>query len=101
MPKIAIGPKIAIENVIRPGKTYNVDAAKFTAMRTAVLASLPTDLPGMNLAELKKAVLPRLPEDLFPGGAKTGWWLKAVQLDQEAKRVIARADGSPIRLRRL
>ena len=38
---------------------------------------------------------------LFPGGDKAGWGLKAVQLDQEAKGVIGRADKPPVRLRRL
>lgn len=93
--------RIAIENVIQPGKTYNVDAGKFAAMRDAVLASLPTSPPGMTVPELKAEVLPRLPDSLFPGGEKAGWWIKAVQLDQGAKRVIARADGSPVRLYRL
>ena len=46
-------------------------------------------------------VRPRLPESLFPGGEKAGWWLKSAQLDLEAKRVIARESGSPVRLYRL
>ena len=53
--------KIAIENVLQPGKTYNVDATKFTAMRAAVLASLPATTPGMTVPELKQAALTRLP----------------------------------------
>lgn len=92
--------RIDIENVIQPGKTYRVDAAKFNAMREAVLASLPAVAPGLTVPALKTAVLPLLPEALFPGGDKAGWWLKAVQLDQEAKGVIARAAGSPVRLHR-
>ena len=47
------------------------------------------------------ALLPRLPQDLFPGGDKAGWWLKCVQLDLEAKGVIARAAGAPVRLHRV
>ena len=34
--------------------------------------------------------LPQLPEQLFPGRAKAGWWTKAVQLDLEAKGLVAR-----------
>lgn len=34
-------------------------------------------------------MLAHLPESLFPGGAKAGWWTKAVQLDLEAKGLIA------------
>jgi hypothetical protein len=93
--------RIAIENVLQPGKTYNVDAAKFGAMRDAVLASLPAAAPGITLPELKQAALTRLPESLFPGGEKAGWWIKAVQLDLEAKQLIARAPVAPVRLYRL
>jgi hypothetical protein len=41
----------------------------------------------------------RAPEDLFPGGEKTGWWTKCVQLDLEAKGLLVRA-GKPLRWRR-
>lgn len=95
----AIG-KIEIENVLQPGKTYRVDAAKFAAMRDAMLAALPDSAPGLTVTALKAALLPLLPNDLFPGGEKAGWWLKAAQLDQEAKRAIVRAPGSPVRLYR-
>lgn len=47
---------------------------------------------GLKAAELKKGLVPLLPEDPFPGGAKAGWWLKSVQLDLEAKG--SRAHGS-------
>ncbi len=93
--------KLTIENVGQPGKSYRVDAAKFLAMKTVVLKVLPTEAPGMTVADLIAAVKPHLPEDLFPGGETAGWWVKAVQLDQEAKRVIARAKGSPVRLHRV
>jgi len=93
--------KLTIENVGQPGKSYRVDAAKFLDMKTVVLKVLPTEAPGMTVADLIAAVKPHLPEDLFPGGETAGWWVKAVQLDQEAKRVIARAKGSPVRLHRV
>jgi hypothetical protein len=90
--------KIAIENVLQPGKTYNADAAKYEAMKKAVMKTLPTSAPGITVAELQAGVLPHLPEDLFPGGDKAGWWVKAVQLDLEAKKVIARGPKAPVRL---
>jgi hypothetical protein len=34
------------------------------------------------------------------GGAKAGWWSKAVQFDLEAKGVIAREPGKPLRWHR-
>ena len=93
--------KIEVENVGQPGKTYRVDAVKYAAMRKAVLDVLPAAAPGLAVADLITAVKPVLPADLFPGGEKAGWWVKCVQLDLEAKRVIARADKPPVRLFRL
>jgi Family of unknown function (DUF6958) len=46
------------------------------------------------------AVLPHLSATLFPDGAHAGWWLKTVQLDLEAKGVIAREKTTPLRLHR-
>ncbi len=92
--------RVAIENVISPGRIIRVDAAKYGAMKKAVVAVLPKQSPGLTVAELKTRVLPLLPETQFPGGDKAGWWLKAVQLDLEAKRVITREDTKPLRLRR-
>lgn len=88
---------VRIENVLQPGKTYPVDAAKFEAMRAAMLAVLPAGPPGMTPDTIISAVKPLLPADLFPGGATAGWWVKAVQLDQEAKGVLARS-VKPVRL---
>jgi hypothetical protein len=92
--------KIEIENVVSPGHTYRVDADKYEAMRRAFLKILPAKSPGMTALEIGEAVLPHLPEDLFPGGAKAGWWKKAVQLDLEAKGIIARENTKPLRWRR-
>lgn len=90
--------KLKIENVLQPGKTYNVDPVMFEAMKVAMLKVVPSTPPGMTPAEIQKAVLPLLPPDLFPGGEKAGWWMKAVQLDQEAKRVLGRSEKPPVRL---
>jgi hypothetical protein len=93
--------KIEIENVGQPGKTYRVDATRFAAVKEAVLDTLPGEAPGMSVSDLIAAVKQKLPQDLFPGGEKAGWWVKAVQLDLEAKKIIARADKPPVRLYRL
>lgn len=90
--------KIEIQSITSPHHVQRVDRAKFTAMRDALLRVLPDTAPGLSVAEAKTALLPYLPDDLFPGGEKAGWWLKAAQLDLEAKKVIARAPGSPVRL---
>lgn len=90
--------KLKIENVLQPGKTYSVDAEKFEAMRKAYLAQVPRSGHGATPAEIQKALIPTLPQDLFPGGDKAGWWAKAVQLDQEAKGIIRRKPSVPVRL---
>jgi hypothetical protein len=69
-------------------------------MKKAVLSVLPKKSPGLTVAEVQNRVLTHLPEDLFPGGAKSGWWMKAVQLDLEAKGIIRRESTSPLRLHR-
>jgi hypothetical protein len=44
------------------------------------------------------AVLPFLPEEVFPGGEKAGWWAKTVQLDLEARRIVVRdVTAKPLR----
>lgn len=92
---------IEIENVLHPGKLYRVDAEKYVAMKKAFLKILPAKVPGLTAAEIIEKVKPHLPQTLFPGGATAGWWVAAVQLDQEAKGVIKRAEGRPVRLYRV
>ena len=89
--------KMEIENVLRPGQTYRVDVEKYEAMKRAFLKILPKSSPGLTATELGDAILPHLPEDLFPNGAKAGWWKKAVQLDLEAKQLVAREPTKPLR----
>jgi hypothetical protein len=93
--------RIAVENVNVPGKSRLVDAANYQAMRRTLLKVLPPRNPGFTQAEMFRAVLAHLPVDLFPGGAKAGWWMKTVQLDLEAKRIIAREKTRPLRWHRL
>jgi len=92
--------RVRIENVNHPGLSTTVDAGMYEAMREALLAVLPSKAPGMTESQMRTAVLPALPADLFPGGAKAGWWAKAVQLDLEAKGVIARELSRPLRWHR-
>lgn len=94
--------KIAVTNIIRPdAKPMMLDAAKYNAMRDAYLSVLPSAAPGLTPAEIRERMAPVLSQQVFPGGEKAGWWAKAVQLDLEAKGIIARAKGAPVRLRRV
>lgn len=90
--------KIEIENFTSPGRTARVNRAKYEAMRDALLAVLPDTAPGLKVPDAKAALLPLLPDALFPGGDKAGWWLKTVQLDLEAKGIIKRAATKPVQL---
>lgn len=93
--------RIVVQNVMSPGHTQTVDAAKYNAMKTALLTVLPRKAPGLTGAEMSKSVLAHLPDAAFPGGAKAGWWLKCVQLDLEAKGIVSReATSKPLRWHR-
>lgn len=92
--------KVTVENVNVPGYTTRVNAAMYQAMKEAMWKVLPKEEPGLPQAEIREAVAPHLPEALFPGGAKAGWWAKTVQLDLEAKGDLAREATVPLRWHR-
>lgn len=89
--------KIDVENPNTPGKTTRVDAAKYAAMRDAMMQVMTKTAPGDTAKEIKEASKAHLPDDLFPAGATSGWWQKCVQLDLEAKGIVTRADTKPLR----
>ncbi len=93
---MAKSEKIEVENVNVPGHTSNVDKTKYTVVKKALLQILPKKPPGLTFNEIRTEIKAPL-EELFPGGAKTGWWAKTVQLDLEAKGIIVRADSKPLR----
>lgn len=93
--------RVTLENFARPGATYEVDARMYEAMRAALLKLLPDHAPGLTREEILLGVPELLPPDLYPGGAKAGWWSKAVQLDLEAKSLIVREAARPLRWHRL
>jgi hypothetical protein len=99
-PKRELGERITVENVNVPGHTTRLDAPMYRAMQAALLTVLPSKEPGLTQDEMRRAVVPHLPKSLFPGGAKAGWWAKSVQLDLEAKGVIAREATKPLRWHR-
>lgn len=87
--------KVEVENVNTPGKVTRVDAAKYHAMKDAMLRVMTGAAP-MPANAIKEAAKAHLPEELFPGGATSGWWQKSVQLDLEAKGVIRRHETKPL-----
>jgi hypothetical protein len=91
---------VEVENVNHPGQVRRVDKAVYDAMKRAILRTLPDISPGLTLADIQMRMTSELPEDLFPGGAKAGWWAKTVQLDLEAKGLVVRERCTPLRLRK-
>ena len=89
---------IEVENVNIPDRTSYVNAEKYEAMRDVLLKVLPRKPPGLTQAELSTAVLPHLPQNFWPDGEKSMWWVKTVQFDLEAKGVVLRSkEGRPTR----
>jgi len=86
--------KIAVENVNVPGQVTRVDAAKYHAMKDAMMQVMH-DTP-LTANDIKEAAKAHLPENLFPGGATSGWWQKTVQLDLEAKGLLTRHNTKPL-----
>lgn len=82
--------QVMVENVNVPGFSAPVDARKYLAMRELILRVTPAVAPGLSAKEMLAAIQPLLPQDLWPGGAKAGWWQKTVQLDLEAKGLLLR-----------
>ncbi|MEM8781629.1 MAG: hypothetical protein AAGE65_02140 [Planctomycetota bacterium] len=90
--------KVEVENVNVPGHTARVDAIKYYAMRDALLKVLPKTAPGLTQKQMLEAVREACDQALWPNGEKSGWWAKTVQLDLEAKGIVAReADQKPLR----
>lgn len=100
MLKSPMSDKIDVQNINHPDHIARVDAAKYHAMRRAYLSVLDAAETPLSHAEAKEAILPLLPDDLFPGGKTAGWWIKTVQLDLEAKGVVARHATKPLRFSR-
>ena len=92
--------RVEMRSITSPGFKLNVDKAKYDAMKAALLAAVPKGQPGSTIAEVREGVMPLLPDALFPGGAKAGWWLKGVQLDLEARGTLVRENTKPLRLHR-
>ncbi|MGJ8571778.1 MAG: DUF6958 family protein [Hoeflea sp.] len=89
--------KITVENVNQPGQTTRVNAEKYKAMHDAIVSVLTGQSEPLDYAAIKERVKPLLPESLFPGGATSGWWIKCVQLDLEAKGRMMRTKDKPLR----
>ena len=83
-------------NVNHPAYRGRANAAKYDAMADALRAVLDGST-GMTQNDLKTALLPHLPQSLFPQGKAVGWWMKTVQLDLEARGKMGRSTTRPLK----
>jgi hypothetical protein len=89
--------KIEVENVNYPGQITRVDVVKYAAAKSALLVILTGQEEGLTQTEMMAAIKGQIDQTLFPNGAKSGWWMKTVQLDLEAKGQINRIAKKPLR----
>ena len=87
---------VVVENVNHPGHTTRIDAAKYQATRAAMLKVLPRKAPGLTQDEMMQEMRNALSVSQFPG-TTSSWWAKMVQLDLEAKGLVVRNNGKPLR----
>lgn len=88
--------KVEVLNVNHPDNRGRVDAAKYKAMKAALLIDFAgTD--GLTQTELRETVKPHLPQDLFPSGKTAVWWARTVQHDLEARGLMGRCTSNPLK----
>ena len=91
---------VVARSVNVPGWTHRVNAVMYEAMYKTMLKVLPRKAPGMTQAEMIDALAAAAPGSLFPDRGKVSWWMKTVQLDLEAKKVLVREKTKPLRWHR-
>lgn len=84
------GAKVEIWNANNPGWSGKVDAAKYEAMKAALLRVIPRGTPGLSQVEMRNKAVFHLPTHVFPSGDKVDWWCKCVLLDLEHKGELQR-----------
>ena len=88
---------VSVRTPNKPGYVSRVDAEKYEAMRKTMMKVLPRKAPGLTQQEMWDALVRAAPKSLFRDRGKVGWWMKSVQLDLEARKIVAREDTKPLR----
>jgi len=83
------------------GKGPRLDGGKYSAVRRAILKSVPRSPRGIGFAALIERVVQNLPEGEIPGGGSVSWYVTHVKLDLEARgELICDRQSSPQMLSR-
>ncbi len=72
--------RVEVKNVNHPGSVKLVDSDMYKAMKRAYLAVLPASVPDLTLAQIHERLNARLPQNLYPGHTKAGWWARPFSL---------------------
>jgi hypothetical protein len=86
---------VEVRNVNVPGQVTRLRADILRSMEASLLGLLRDHPEGLTQSGMYDGLQCRLDEAFFPGGAKSGWWMKAAQLDLEARGVLSRIKGKP------
>ena len=89
--------KIEVFNVNTPGKSNFVQKDKYDEVRKILLKHLPAKEPGLTQNEMMILVESQVSEEIFPKKETSGWWMKTVQLDLEARGLLIRKKSKPTR----
>jgi len=79
----------------------NLEAAKYVAVKNAILSVLRDEPAGVPFLELPKRVRQRLDRRPFGPGDSLAWYCVTIKLDLEARGLIERIPGSRRQLLRL
>ena len=89
-------------NVNHPGKTTRIPQEKYDLVSAAILAVVPKETGGVLFTRLPGLVKDRLTAKERDAVGSVDWYVTAVKLDLEARKVIERVpDSSPQRVRRV
>ena len=88
---------IEVFNINKPGQSSFVRKDKYEEVKRVLKALMPDTSPGLTQDEMAMLVVENVSGTVFEDRNKAGWWMKAVQLDLEARQVMIREKSSPLR----
>jgi hypothetical protein len=76
---------IEVFNINKPGQSSFVRKDKYEEVKRVLKALMPDTSPGLTQDEMARLVVENVSGSVFEDRNKGGWWMKAVQLDLEAR----------------
>jgi len=88
---------VEVFNINTPGKSSFVQKDKYDEVKRVLKKLMPRKSPGLTQNEMADLVRENVSVEIFEDKNKSGWWMKTVQLDLEARTVIVREKTKPTR----